>query len=282
MKKPNSENLSKAKSLENDEMAKKQDQKEDERDDQREGQKEDQKEEESKKECSKEKSKNYLTSINGSQGQEDDLDIYPQKDSNFKLYDEIENFYDNQNYEEFKSYEKTEIKEEDKKESVKNNFQHEETQIISQELSLEKKKSDNNDVITISLYIQKIQKIINMKPYIFFNNKKKYKKNDFYKILKINGMGEYIEKIEFALKEERSESEGIVSDESDENLLDKNTPNTSLTEYLASLNINEVINENPTSDFFHEDLGLINSLVADMENYGIFTNTSSSSRTNDE
>lgn len=279
MKKPNSENLSKAKSLENDEMTQKEDQKEDKKENKKENQKEEQKEdqEESEKRSTKEESKNFLISINGSQEQEDNLDIFPQKDSNSKLYDEIENFYDNQKHEEPKSFEETEINEKIKKESEKNDFQQEDTEIITS-----KQESENSVIITISLYKQKIQKIIHIKPKIFFKKKKKYMKKEFYELLKLNSLGKYIEKIEFALKEEESDSGGMISYEDDENFLNNNTSETSWEEYLASLNINEIISEDNTSEISLERPSLVKSLIADMENHGIFTSSSSFSITNEE
>ena len=102
MKKFNSENKLKPQSMENDEETTKEVQIED------------------KKEDNNDESKIFLTPSNTSQLEEDNLIAYPKEDGNSNLYDDFENFLDNKNGGEPNASGDTDIKEEIKLESPKN------------------------------------------------------------------------------------------------------------------------------------------------------------------
>ena len=218
MKKLIPENLSNPKNIENDENTQKEVQ------------------EEIKKVDKKDESKISLTPSITSQKKEDILDSYPKEDSNLNLYNEFDNFCDNKRDEEDKTCEITETKEETKIESTKNDFQQDVKTIFSPQISL-KEKNKSKDIITISLYKQKIEKIIKIKSSFLFQKKKKYSKQHFYEILKVNNLEEYIVKIEIALKEEKAEYKDKAYDEADENSFNNDSS-------FIYTNINEIINEN--------------------------------------
>ena len=174
MKKLNSENLSKSKSIENVEKSPKEVQKE------------------SKKVVNKAESKNFLTSRDVLQEQEDSsLDSYLKEASNSNIYNEFENIFDNNINEEPNPSENTEIKEENKIKSSKNDFLQKKRKIIFPKLSLKGKKTKKN-IITIDLYKQKLEKIIKINPNFLFKEKKEYTIKQFYKLLILNNKDKYI------------------------------------------------------------------------------------------
>ena len=74
----------------------------------------------------------------------------------------------------------------------------------------------------------------------------------------------------------------MVNHEENENHLNNHSSDTTLTDYLETLNLKDIINENSTSEFYNEDTGLTQSLVSEMENQGILTSHSSLSLTYDK
>jgi len=261
MKKTNSENLSNPKSIKNDEKTP---------------------QKENTKRNTKDESNIYLTPINISEEQEDNLDSYLKEDSNSNLCNEIESLCDNKGEEEPKVCENTDIKKEVKVESANNDLQQDIKTNNSSKLSLKKKKKKNNanlNIINISLYKQRIEKIIKRKLDFLFQKKKKYTKDHFFEILKVNNLYEYIEKIEFILNEVKSEYKDNVYDETDEN---NDPPDIRFKQEFANKNINEIINENTTPKMCEEDSTLVESTLINMNFHGIFTNSHSLSTENDE
>ena len=157
MNKINLENLSNPKSIENDEKSPKEVQKE------------------NTKGNTKDESKIYLIPSNISEEKEDNLDSYLEEDSNSNLFNEIESLCDNKGEEEPIVCENTDIKKEVKVESANNDLQQDIKANNSSKLSLKKKKKKNNanlNIITISLYKQRIEKIIKRKLDFLFQKKK--------------------------------------------------------------------------------------------------------------
>ena len=255
--KNNSENLSKAKNIENNEKIPKVVQKEIE------------------SENNKVESKISLTSNNSLQEEEYSLDSYLKEDSNSDIYNEFEDIFDKKKNEEPNPSENTEIKEEMEIESPKNDFLQKKRKIISPNLSSKRKKKKKK-IITINLYKQKLEKIIKIKPNFLFKENKQYTKKQFYKILKVNKFEKYIEKIKLALKEEKSKD----CDEEDDKILNNDSSDIFLSQDLPSVNINEIINENAKSEIINEDSSLVKSLLTNNNFNSIFTN--SLSTTNDE
>ena len=225
---------------------------------------------------------------------EDNLVPYPEDDSNSILYNEIDNFCDglkkdcdDKRKEEPKTHENIEIKEEIKtKESIESTESDSQMNLkinSSQELSLKKNKNTkknkkiNTNIITISLYRQRIQNIIQIKPDVFFQRKKKITKKEFYAILRVNNLDEYKEKIEFVLKEDNSEYKYKTSVETDENILDNDSTETSFRPDFIDLDISEAIMESMTHENHYENSTLVESLA----HFNSFCNNSLST-TNDE
>ena len=258
MKKLNSENLSKSKSIENVEKSSKEVQKE------------------SKKVVNKAESKNFLTSRDVLQEQEDSsLDSYLKEASNSNIYNEFENIFDNNINEEPNPSENTEIKEENKIKSSKNDFLQKKRKIIFPKLSLKGKKTKKN-IITIDLYKQKLEKIIKINPNFLFKEKKEYTIKQFYKLLILNNKDKYIKEIKLALKKEKFKD----CDEADEKHLNNDSSDIFVSQDLPHININEIINEKASSETIHEDSSLVKSILANNNFNSIFTNFHST--TNDE
>ena len=259
MKKINSENVLNLKNIENGENTPKEDQKA------------------NKKEDAKEESNIILTPSHTSEEPEYNFDLYPQDDLNSNLYNDFENFCndkrevcDGEGKEEPKTCEniktKEEIKTTESTVSTENDSQMDLKTNSFQELFLKenkspkKKKKINTNIITISLYIQRIQKIIQIKPDIFFQQKKKMTKENFYSILKVNNLDGYIEKIEFSLKEENSEDKDKTNNEI-ENVLNNDSSDTSIRQDFDYLDISEAIMQDMAHENYYENSNLFESLT---------------------
>ena len=254
MKRPNSENISKSKTPEKDEMTTA-----------KEAQKENKKGDED------DESKISLTPSNTSQEQEDNLDSYSKEDSNSNLYNETENFCDNKAKEESNACEKTEIKE---GKSLKNDSQQEKIEIIPQNIFLNKKRKKTN------VNIDSIKKIIKKETIFLIQKKKQYKKKHFDEILKVNNLDKFVEKIEIALKEEKTQDKDTIYYEEDENFINNDSSGIKFKQDFTYIDINEAINENNTFKMFDKDSTLVGSLFNKNSFLGIPTKTLSTK--NDE
>ena len=233
MKKLNSENKLKPKCIENDEETAKEEQIED------------------KKEDNNDESKIFLTPSNTSQLEEDNLISYPKEDGNSNLYDDFENFLDNKNGGEPNASGDTDIKDEIKLESPKNDDEESKN---SENITIDvtsKKEKKKEIKITYSLYKQRLKKILKINPKFFFKKKKLYTKKEFYKTLKVNNLDEYIKQIEFALKND--------CDEGEENILNDDSSDINSSLYYPFQNINEAVDEKEGSNLFNSLFDYINS-----------------------
>ena len=234
MNKINSENISNPKNIENDEKNPKEITKD------------------NKKEYAKDESNIILNPCHTSEKLEDNLDIFSQDNltSNLKDYEKYCNEENKENEPKTFGNTEVEIKEEFKKtESTESDSQIDLKTNSSTELSLQENKNKNKNIIintniiTISLYKQKIQNIIQKTPDYLFKTKKKMSKESFYEILRAHSLGGFIEKIEFVLKEENSEDKAKINDETVKNNLNDNSSDTSYsaTQYYYNSDVNEII-----------------------------------------
>ena len=86
-------------------------------------------------------------------------------------------------------------------------------------------------------------------------------KKEFYAILRVNNLDEYIEKIEFALKEDNSEYKYKASVKIDENILDNDSQETSFRPDFNYLDISEAIMGNVAPENHYENSTLVESLA---------------------